>query len=327
MGSLRVLIVDDEEVILRVMAASLRLEGCEVFSAHSATEARQILMSQTLSAVITDYRMPGESGRALLGFIRRSFPEVPTIVLTGVDDSELARDLIREGADDFLAKPFRRGELIRVLGQVLARRERDAAWAQGWQDGVLSETINALAAAVEAKDPYTANHSARVACFARELGGDAGLTAAELTILDHAARVHDLGKIGVPEATLNKKGALTHEDWEAIKRHPTLSAEIVGRVGLLHQVARVVRHHHERMDGHGYPVGLQGEAIPLMSRILAIADAYDALTSDRAYRRSFDARSALAILESDAGKQFDPTLVQQFVHRVRLKLSDEAGND
>lgn len=314
---LRVLVVDDDEALRGLLSIILEEAGCAVETASSVAAARAALLRDPVHLVLTDYTMPGEDGHQLLTFIRKSFPEVPTLVMTGVDDAVLACSLIRDGADDFIRKPFLPQDLTRVLGQILARRERDSRWAQELTGGVLGETINALAAAVEAKDPYTANHSERVTFLALALGRAVGLDGEELCVLEHASRLHDVGKIGVPEAVLHKTTRLDEEEWAAIRRHPVLGAEIIGRVGMFHHVARVVRHHHERFDGAGYPDGLAGEQIPLLSRILTVVDAFDALTSDRAYRPAFDPDEALRILAANAGAQFDARLVDLFTRQQR----------
>lgn len=174
-------------------------------------------------------------------------------------------------------------------------------------------TIKALLAALDAKDNYTANHSVRVADFASQIGNELGLPEDRMKLLEETALFHDIGKIGVPEHILNKPDKLSSEEWEQIKEHPVIGAGIIGVTDVLAEHAHVVRYHHERYDGHGYPDGLMGENIPLESRILAVADTYDALTSKRPYRRGMSVADAVEVLRQCRGSQLDPQVVDAFL--------------
>jgi len=178
-------------------------------------------------------------------------------------------------------------------------------------------TMESLARAVEARDPYTGGHSHRIESLCSAVARKLGLTAEEHRRLDRAGELHDIGKIGIPEAILTKPGALNPDEWGVMKKHPLVSADIIGRVPFLRHVAPIVRHHHEHFDGSGYPDGLTGAEIPLESRILSVIDAFDAMTSDRPYRKAFSQRRAFAILEENKGTQFDPSVVDSFVELLR----------
>lgn len=282
------------------------------------TEAISCLRARPYSLVLSDHEMPGGSGLDLLAYVLEVYPDLPFILLTGRDETVLARSAIERGALDFLTKPFRMKDLVRLLEQNQARLERDRHRAADLTAEVLAGTIRALVAAVDAKDPHTASHSERVTHFALCLGKAAGLTPERLRILEFAALLHDVGKIAVPESILLKPAPLDDSEWAVMKQHPIRSARIVGHVGQLAEVAGIVRHHHERVDGAGYPDGLAGEAIPFFSRIIAIADVYEALTADRAYRRAHSPESARAILRSALGLHLDLSLGELFLRLERL---------
>lgn len=188
------------------------------------------------------------------------------------------------------------------------------------------EIIQALARAIDAKDPYTRGHSERVAEYAAEIGAQMKLPASEIEMLRHAGILHDIGKIGISDTVLNKTGRLTDIEFQLIKTHTVIGAHVVKPVGFLRGVSQVIRHHHERYDGRGYPDGLKGEEIPLAARILAVADAFDAMTYDRVYRAGMEPDEAVAELMKGRGTQFDPNIVDIFVRRV-LPLKIELTRD
>jgi putative two-component system response regulator len=308
-----ILAIDDDAALRELVRTGLTACGYRVDTAASIAEARALLRTRAYALVLSDYEMPGGTGLELLEYVCRVYPGLPFILLTGHDEVDLARYAIRSGAVDFLGKPFELRQLVRQIEQNWARVERDRARAAELTNEVLQGTIRALVAAVDAKDPFTAQHSERVSRLAVALGRAIGLPDDRLRVLEFSALLHDVGKIGIPGRILLKPGKLTEEEWAVIKTHPERSAEIVSEVGALAEVATIVRHHHERMDGEGYPDGLEGDAIPLLSRIITTADAYEALTADRAYRPAMLADDAARLLRSYAGSQFDPWLVEAFL--------------
>ncbi len=175
---------------------------------------------------------------------------------------------------------------------------------------VLLKTIQAIAAAVDAKSLFSSEHSSRVTQLCLEIGAELGLPRDSLETLEFAAHIHDIGKIGTPDSVLTKIGRLTDDDWSNIREHPGVGAGFLSRIGDLQEVAHVIRHHHERMDGFGYPDRLRGEAIPLLSRVLAVADAFEAMTSNRPHRRAINPNDALQELRANAGAQFDSDVVK-----------------
>jgi putative two-component system response regulator len=311
--SISVLVVDDEAGVRSLIRFALTREGFSVDTACTVTEARECLRTRPYDLVICDYDLPNESGMDLLLHITRVHPDLPFIMLTAHENAVLARRAIAAGALDYLTKPFDIHQLGRVIEQNLERFNTSRRRALKLTDEVLSGTIRALVAAVDAKDPYTATHTERVTRLALTLGRALSLNSEELRVLEFASLLHDVGKIGVPGQILRKPGPLNDEEWAVIKQHPVGSAAIVSEVGQLTEVATIVRHHHERIDGGGYPDGLCDDAIPYLARVITVADAYEAMTSDRAYRRAFTPMRAREVIEENLGRHFDREMGQTFL--------------
>ena len=212
--------------------------------------------------------------------------------------------------DDDLGAAYRR--LNAAYQQALRYAEDVRTLYQQLQRGIYQSLLG-LANALEAKDVYTRGHSERVGASARRLAIALALPAAEVEIVARAGLLHDIGKIGVPEAVLRKPGPLTREEWALMRRHPVIGAQIVAPFEFFTAGATVIRHHHERIDGSGYPDGLAGDAIPVGARIVAVADVYDALTSDRPYRAAMTRDETLAVLRDQAGRGLDAAIVDAFI--------------
>jgi putative two-component system response regulator len=308
-----VLVVDDEAGVRSLIRFALTREGFKVDTACTISEARECLRTRPYDLVICDYDLPNESGMDLLLHITRVHPDLPFVMLTAHDNALLARRAIAAGALDYLTKPFDIHQLGRVIEQNLERFNTSQRHALKITDEVLSGTIRALVAAVDAKDPYTATHTARVTRLALTLGRALELSAEDLRVLEFASLLHDVGKIGVPGDILRKPGPLDKEEWKLIRQHPVGSAAIVAEVGQLTEVATIVRHHHERFDGSGYPDGLCADAIPYLARIITIADSYEAMTSDRAYRKAYSPARAREVIQEDLGRHFDTEMGRAFL--------------
>ncbi len=309
----RLLIVDGAEAMRLALEDTLRLQGYDVVAAASGEEALELLRSQHFDLVLTDQAMPGLSGIELAEATTRIHPDLPIVLLTGHTDVALARASLQRGASDFVTKPGNIRELPILIERNLLRRSLEAARLKERAAQVLFEAIKALASAVDANDPYTARHSMRVTRLALLLAEAIGLSEDERHLLELAAWMHDVGKIGVPDYLLAKAAPLTAAENAVMMLHPVKGAAIVGQIEELAPVAAVIRHHHERLDGQGYPDGLRGGAIPLAPQIIMIADAYEAMTADRSYRSNLGKARALRELREQGGRQFDPELVGAFV--------------
>ncbi len=321
----RLLIVDDERSIREVLTRTLEHEGYQCETAAGADEALELLSDGSFQMVLSDILMPGRTGIELLEDIKRDFPDVAVAMVTAVAETGTAVDALRRGAIDYLTKPFNLEEVLLSVERALRQRNLELAnreYRDHLEKKVEEQTdeiratfmgaIRSLAGALEAKDRYTRGHSDRVTEIAVIMAGRAGLSARQVEQIRLAGTVHDIGKIGVPEAILLKPGRLTEDEYGLVKLHPDRAERILEPIIRDRRVLAVVRHHHERFDGRGYPDGLRGEEIPLGARILAVADTYDAMTSDRPYRDGLTVEQARSQLLANRGSQFDPALIELF---------------
>jgi putative two-component system response regulator len=262
------------------------------------------------------------NGIELLETASQIHPDMPIILVTGFGDAEMAKGCLQKGASDFIAKPLNIRELPIIVERNLERKRLEAQRLMEMGAQILLEAIRALSAAIDAKDPYTAGHSHRVTELSLMLGDALELAPAERYMLQLAAEMHDVGKIGIPEWVLHKASDLTKEEWDLVRTHPVKGAEIVGHIEELEGVASIIRHHHERMDGRGYPDGLKGEAIPRLARIIAVADAYDIMITGRTYCPRRPEKEVVAELLRERGRQFDGEMVEAFILALEAKKAD-----
>jgi putative two-component system response regulator len=305
-----VMCVDDNRLNRDLISATLTEAGFHVITAENGAEAMALLASNPIDCVLLDLVMPVQDGPATLQMMRADprWEFLPIIVLTSHRNSQMRQEAIVSGADDFISYPLNRLELLTRIKSLLRIRDYHADLEQ------TQNVICALALALEAKDRYTRGHSQRVGDLARTFALHVGLSGDEAERIRTAGLLHDIGKIAVPEALLNKQGPLTREEFMRVIDHPVIGEEMVRPLMTLSQVLRLIRHHHERYDGRGYPDGLRGDAIPYEVRLLSIVDAYDALTSHRAYRPSpLTHEAAISTLRREAaGGKWDPVMVDQF---------------
>lgn len=306
----RILTVDDSQLNRDLVSSSLTEVGFEVSHAVNGEEALTVLRNGGIDLVLLDLIMPVQSGEETLKAIRSdaTFEFLPVIVLTAQKSTELRQSAIIAGADDFLSYPLNRLELITRIRSLLRLNDYHSDLEQS------QNIICALALALEAKDRYTRGHSQRVGDLAHSFARHVGMANDTAEMIRIAGLLHDIGKIAVPEALLNKAGPLTRDEFLRVIDHPVIGEEICRPLMTLTSVLKLIRHHHERYDGRGYPDGLAGEEIPYEVRLLSIVDAYDALTSHRAYRPApLTHAAAIETIrrESEAGK-WDPELVREF---------------
>jgi len=318
--SIRILVVDDEEIIREALTEALVWIGYSAVGAASVEQALDLLQDHHFDLVFCDLVMPQSDGFVLLEVLRQQLPATPVIVLTGHATLDLTHRAIHLGAHDFIVKPFSIRELPFIVERNLERIRLETQLREQHVEELLFQTVQALSAAIEAKDPYTAGHSQKVAYLALRIAEALGLCSTDFFALRLAGMLHDVGKIGIPEHVLLKPGKLSEQEWEIMRQHPVIGAEIVGEITDLEYVAKVVRAHHERWDGNGYPDGLSAEAIPYLSRVLYIADAYEALTADRAYRKGMSEEDAMRIIRQGAGSHFDADVVHIFEYTVLPQL-------
>ncbi|MCD6422583.1 MAG: response regulator [Elusimicrobia bacterium] len=316
MGSdYKILIVEDNVDSAEVLRDILTDEG---FSCDIATTGKEaLMMSSSISygLILLDIMLPDISGFEILEKIRITpfTAFTPVILLTALNDSQSLIKGYSLGCNDFVSKPYNRLELIaRVKSLIRLKKALDD----------LEDTNNVLftlASTIEAKDPYTRGHSQRVSIYCWELAHELGWKDSEAKRIERAGLLHDIGKIGVPDHILTKPDKLTPEEFELIKTHPVLSAEICKPLAGLRTQIPAIKYHHERLDGKGYPEGIEGEKIPVGARIMAICDAWDAMTSDRAYRKRMSKSEALDVLREFAGTQWDKNFVEKFIKIVKEK--------
>ena len=329
-----ILIVDDEAVVRRVLVEKMGAAGYRCEQASTADEALARIESTAVQLAILDVKMPGRSGVELLAEIKTAHPDIAVIMATAVIDISTAIECLKQGAYDYITKPFNLDEVMLSVDRALEKRRLELEnrdYRQHLEEKVeeqakkirasLLNAITSLAYALEAKDKYTSGHSQRVAEISVAIARDLGLPQDSINKIELAGQVHDIGKIGVRESILHKLGKLSAEEFQHIKYHCEVGGRILTPIVKDEEILKIVRHHHERYDGKGYPDGLFGEAIPLGARILAVADSYDAMTSERPYRRAMSAETACAEIEYGKGTQFDPEVADVFLRAQRLVSS------
>jgi putative two-component system response regulator len=242
---------------------------------------------------------------------------IPVVLITALRDKQDRIEGIKAGADDFLTRPVDRAELLARVRSLLTLKHRTDELERA------ESVLFSLARSIEGKDPYTHGHCERLSDYSARLGEHLGLAEDEITALRRAGVVHDIGKVAVPDAILLKPSRLTEEEWKLIKEHPVVGERICAPLKSFRLVLPIIRHHHEKLDGTGYPDGLRGEAIPITARVLQIVDVYDALTTERPYKKAFTIVDALQIMKEEVAKDWwDPRIFEQFERLVRSGTPD-----
>jgi len=326
----KILIVDDQPANVTLIEKMLDIDGyINVISTTDPTQVESIYMEQNSDLVLLDLNMPVMDGYQVLAKIREVDPDYPPIiVLTAQSDRESRIKALDLGARDFLAKPFDRVELmtrirnmleVRILTKAIKNQNKilDGKVKERTQEltDTRLEVIRRLGRAAEYRDDMTGYHIIRMSRYSQLLALAAGMAETEAEILLNASPMHDIGKIGIPDSVLMKPGKLDPDEWEIMKTHVDIGVEILSgsNSDLMNMAAEVAQNHHEKWDGSGYPKGLAGEDIPLAGRVVAVADVFDALTTERPYKNAWPVEEAVQFLKEQSGKHFDPRLVERFI--------------
>lgn len=293
-----ILVADDQPANRELMEELLSAEGFTVITAPDGAAALDVVGTAHPDLVLSDVMMPKRSGFEVCSRIK-SNPETyltPVVLVTALSEKQDRIEGIKAGADDFLTRPVDRVELLaRVRSLVKLKQHTDELERA-------EAVLFSLARSIEGKDPYTHGHCERLSDYAAALGERLGLTSAELVALRRAGIVHDIGKVAVPDAILLKPGRLTEDEWKLVREHPVVGERICEPLKSFRLVLPIIRHHHEKCDGSGYPDGLRGDAIPITARIMQIVDVYDALTTDRPYKKAFSTALALSTMREEVAK-------------------------
>lgn len=331
---IRVLIVDDEVAHRKVLATMLEQNTIAPRTVSSAKEALDLLQREPMDVVIADLNMPDISGMELLTEVRLHYPQLVFLMATGMEDVRLGVQAMRQGADDYLIKPLQMDSVMVSLARALRKnclerelenyrknleaivcnRTVELQSALGQLEQSYADTLDALGAAIDLRDGQTAGHSRRVALYSIKILLQMNCTSGQLKTLVMGAWLHDIGKLAIPDAILLKPGSLTETERRIMQGHVQIGYDLVKRIPFLADAAEIILSHHEHWDGGGYPRGLKGTDIPLNARIFAVADALDAMTSDRPYRLALSFYQARNEIKRMAGTQFDSNVVSTLLN-------------
>jgi putative nucleotidyltransferase with HDIG domain len=328
----RVLIVDDEPSVRKVLATLLFQAGVSCSAAANPHEALTMLEKTSFEAVISDLRMGATSGLELLREVRAHYPQLAFLMATGVDDVRVGVQAMKLGADDYLLKPFDIDVVLASLQRALERKqlEREVENYRRHLEEMVSQrtqqlqaamtelehshsaTLEALGSAIDLRDGPTAGHSRRVLLYSMKIAEEIGGMEDQLKTLGMGAWLHDIGKLAIPDNILLKPGALNEQERQIMERHVELGYDLVKGIPFLADAAEIILAHHERRNGSGYPRGLSGEDVPMCARIFAVADSFDAMTSDRPYRLALPLQTAQNVIYAGSGELFYPEIVDAF---------------
>jgi putative two-component system response regulator len=340
-NKVEILIVDDEAGIREVLSRKLSSAGFQCLAAQDGLKAMKLLKSRQADLVLLDVNMPGKSGAAVLKDIEAKYPDIAVIMVTAVTDVQAVISLMNGGAYDYVIKPVELNTLFFSINRALEKRRlilENREYQHDLERKVAEQTnrirqsflnaITSLANALDAKDKYTHGHSQRVTETAVAIASDMGMPPNAIEKIELAGLLHDIGKIGLSEAILNKPGKLSEEEFLLVRLHPEIGERILKPLIEDEEILELIRHHHECYDGSGYPDGLSGappaeangksasakvKSLSLGAMALTLADAFDAMTSNRPYRKSMSIEAACAELERCKGKQFCPDVVDAFI--------------
>lgn len=314
-----ILVADDQTANRDLLEELLATQGFKVVTVTNGAEVIEELIRTPVDLVLMDVMMPILTGFQACEKIKNN-PDtdlIPVILITALSERQDRIEGIKVGADDFLTRPVDRTELLARVRSLLRLKQRTDELERA------ESVLFSLARSIEGKDPYTHGHCERLADYSARLAEQIGLPEDQITALRRAGIVHDVGKIAVPDAILLKPGRLTPEEWTIIREHSVVGERICAPLKSFRFVLPIIRHHHEKLDGSGYPDGLRGESIPITARVLQIVDVYDALTTDRPYKKAFSITDALQTMKEEVGKGWwDPYIFDEFERLVRAGTAD-----
>jgi putative two-component system response regulator len=314
-----ILVADDQAANRELLDELLTTQGFRVVTVPDGAAAVEELTRTQVDLVLLDVMMPHLNGFEVCQKIK-SNPEtylIPIVLVTALSDKKDRIEGIEAGADDFLTRPVDRTELLARVGSLLKLKYRTDELERA------ESVLFTLAQSIEGKDPYTHGHCERLSDYSARLGEHLGLAQDQIVALRRAGMVHDVGKVAVPDAILLKPGKLSEQEWKLMREHPVVGERICAPLKSFRLVLPIIRHHHEKLDGSGYPDGLRGDAIPITARILQIVDVYDALTTERPYKRAFAITDALQTMKEEVAKGWwDPHIFEQFEQLMRSGTAD-----
>jgi putative two-component system response regulator len=309
-----ILAADDQASNRELLEELLTAQGFKVISVPDGVAALKELAEKQVDLVLLDVMMPHLNGFEVCEKIKNN-PDtylIPVIMITALSDKQDRLEGIKAGADDFLTRPVDRAELLARVGSLLKLKHRTDELERA------ESVLFTLAQSIEGKDPYTHGHCERLSNYSARLGEHLGLAKDQIVALHRAGVVHDVGKIAVPDAILLKPGKLSEQEWKLMREHPVVGERICSPLRSFRLVLPIIRHHHEKLDGSGYPDGLRGDAIPITARILQIVDVYDALTTERPYKRAFSITDAIQTMKEEVAKGWwDPHIFEQFEQQMK----------
>ena len=319
----KILVADDDEANRELMKEMLRAEGLEVITAPDGRRALEEVVRSRPDLVLSDVAMPYVDGFEVCRQIKKD-PErrlTPVVLITGLSAVEDRVRGIKAGADDFLSKPYERIELLARVHSLLNLK----AYTDELERA--ESVVFTLARSIEAKDPYTHGHCERLAECSARLGERIGLDEENITALRRAGVVHDIGKVAIPDNILLKPAKLTEHEWQLMREHPITGERICSPLKSFRLVLPIIRHHHEKLNGTGYPDGLKGDTIPMTARVLQIVDVFDALTTERPYKKAMSPAEALTTMEDEVKRGWwDRDLFEQFQSEIRVPTREASEN-